>query len=301
MSEYADPYSVMRLTGMNYGADGLLTAAVRRAPFCVLLFDEIEKAHPNFFDLLLQVLSEGRLTDSSGKLVNFCSTIIIMTSNIGAANLQGNRISLKKEIDDETVTTHFMSAVQQFFRPELFNRIDEVIPFAPLSSEVIHYVVEREIGLFKKLEGIQFRRMELKIAPRVYDHLAKLGYSPEFGARQLQRTIKEHLIIPLAQQLNLHDNEDQLIAEVKVEEEKIVIEIEADPMGLDLLLEELEKIDYADYASELRRMIAKLEEGRTFIRLLSDIEILERRKNKASKKFWDDQKSANQYLSLIHI
>ena len=299
MSEYADPYSVMRLTGMNYGADGLLTAAVRRAPFCVLLFDEIEKAHPNFFDLLLQVLSEGRLTDSSGKLVNFCSTIIIMTSNIGAANLQGNRISLKKEIDDETVTTHFMSAVQQFFRPELFNRIDEVIPFAPLSSEVIHYVVEREIGLFKKLEGIQFRRMELKITPRVYDHLAKLGYSPEFGARQLQRTIKEHLIIPLAQQLNLHDNEDQLIAEVKVEEEKIVIEIEADPMGLDLLLEELEKIDYADYASELRRMIAKLEEGRTFIRLLSDIEILERRKNKASKKFWDDQKSANQYAYLL--
>jgi len=299
MSEYADPYSVMRLTGMSYGADGLLTAAVRRAPFCVLLFDEIEKAHPNFFDLLLQVLSEGRLTDSSGKSVNFCSTIIIMTSNIGAANLQGNRISLKKEIDDEAVTTHFRSAVQQFFRPELFNRIDEVIPFAPLSSEVIHYVVEREIQLFKKLEGIQFRRMELKIAPAVYDHLAKIGYSPTYGARQLQRTIKEHLIIPLAQQLNLHDNEDQLIAEVKVEEAKIVIELEVDPLGLDLLLEELEKIDYADYASELRRMIAKLEEGRTFVRLLSEIEILERKKKKASKRFWNDQKLAKQYTYLL--
>ena len=299
MSEYSDPYSVMRLTGMSYGADGLLTAAVRREPFCVLLFDEIEKAHPNFFDLLLQVLSEGRLTDSSGKLVNFCSTIIIMTSNIGAANLQENRISLRKEVDNEAVTTHFMSAVQQFFRPELFNRIDEVIPFAPLSSEVIHYVVEREIGLFKKLEGIQFRRMELKITPAVYDHLAEIGYSPEYGARQLQRTIKEHLIIPLAQQLNLHDNEDQLIAEVKVEDGKIGIDIEADPLGLDLLLEELEKIDYADYASELRRMIAKLEEGRTFVRLLSDIEILERKKKKASKKFWDDQKMAKQYAYLL--
>ena len=132
MSEYADPYSVMRLTGLSYGADGLLTAAIRRAPFCVLLFDEIEKAHPNFFDLLLQILSEGRLTDSSGKLVNFCSTIIIMTSNIGAGNLQGNRISLTQSIDNEAVTTHFMSAVQQFFRPELVGRIDEVIPFVTL-------------------------------------------------------------------------------------------------------------------------------------------------------------------------
>lgn len=299
MSEYSDPYSVMRLTGLSYGADGLLTAAVRREPFCVLLFDEIEKAHSNFFDLLLQVLSEGRLTDSSGKLVNFCSTIIIMTSNIGAGNLQGNRISLKKTVDNQEVSTHFMSAVQQFFRPELFNRIDEVIPFAPLSSEVIHYVVEREIELFKKLEGIQFRRLELKLSETVYEHLAVMGYSQEYGARQLQRTIKEQLIIPLAQQLNLHDNEDQLIASVDVVDKKINIDIEADPLGLDLLLEELEKIDYADYASELRRMIAKLEEGRAFIRLVSDLEILERKKKKLGKKFWNNQKIGEQYSYLL--
>jgi len=299
MSEYADPYSVIRLTGLSYGTDGLLTAAVRREPFCVLLFDEIEKAHTNFFDLLLQVLSEGRLTDSSGRLVNFCSTIIIMTSNIGAGNLQGNRISLKKSVDNQEVSTHFMSAVQQFFRPELFNRIDEVIPFAPLSSEVIHYVVEREIDLFKKMEGIQFRRLELKLSKTVYDHLAVIGYSPEYGARQLQRTIKERLIIPLAQKLNLHDNEDQLIANVEVIDDKISIDIEADPLGLDLLLEELEKIDYADYASELRRMIAKLEEGRAFIRLVSDLEILERKKKKSGKKFWDNQQLAEQYSYLL--
>lgn len=299
MSEYADPYSVMRLTGLNYGADGLLTAAVRRAPFCVLLFDEIEKAHPNFFDLLLQVLSEGRLTDSSGKLVNFCSTIIIMTSNIGAANLQSNRISLTQSVEEEAVTTHFMSAVQQFFRPELVGRIDEVIPFAPLSSEVIHYVVEREIDLFKKLEGIQFRRLELTLSEAVFSHLAKIGYSPEYGARQLQRTIKEQLIIPLAQALNQHDNEDQLIANVEVVEEKIVIALDADPLGLDLLLEELEKIDYADYASELRRNLAKLEEGGAFIRLLSEIEILERKKKKSADKFWGNQENAERYSYLL--
>lgn len=299
MSEYADPYSVMRLTGLSYGADGLLTAAVRRAPFSVLLFDEIEKAHPNFFDLLLQLLSEGRLTDSSGQLVNFCSTIIIMTSNIGASNLQGNRISLKQSIDTESVTTHFMSAVQQFFRPELVGRIDEIIPFTPLSSEVIHHVVKREIALFKKLEGIQFRRLELTIADAVYNHLAKIGYSPEYGARQLQRTIKEQLIIPLAEELNQHDGEDQLIVKIDVVDEVVVIALDADPLGLDLLLEELEKIDYADYASELRRNIAKLEEGNAFIRLLSEMEILDRQKKKLGEKFWSNKKNAERYSYLL--
>ncbi len=299
MSEYADAYSVMRLTGLSYRSDGLLTSAVRREPFCVLLFDEIEKAHPNFFDLLLQVLSEGRLTDSQGKLVNFCSTIIIMTSNIGAANLLNNRISLKKTEDQAGIRTHFQSAVQQFFRPELFNRIDEVIPFAPLSNKVIHFVVEREIGLFKKLEGIQYRRLDLNISKEVYNYLAEKGYSPQYGARQLQRTIKEQLIIPLARQLNLQDPDDQLIANIKIVEGKLNIHIEADPLGLDLLLEELEKIEYADYASELRRQLVQLKEGKVYVRLSSKLEILERQKQKMGEKFWTNQKKAKQYSYLL--
>ena len=301
MSEFADAYSVMRLTGLNYATDGLLTSAVRREPFCVLLFDEIEKANPSFFDLLLQVLSEGRLTDSRGKLVNFCSTIIIMTSNIGAANLQSNRISIKKTIDSEDVITHFKSAVQQFFRPELFNRIDEVIPFAPLSDKVIHFVVKREIALFKKLEGIQFRRLDLNIHEAVFTFLAKKGYSPKYGARQLQRVVKEQLIIPLARQLNSQDYEDQLIANIKVTNRKIDIHIEADPLGLDLLLEELEKIEYADYASDLRRDLAKLKEGKTYIRLLNEQDLLERQKKQFGKKFWTNSKRVKRYTSGIKI
>jgi ATP-dependent Clp protease ATP-binding subunit ClpA len=299
MSEFSDPYAVLRLTGLNYNSDGILTSAIRQAPFSVLLFDEIEKAHPNFFDLLLQILSEGRLTDSQGKLVNFCSTIIIMTSNIGAANLHGNRISLQKQSDPTGVTSHFMSAVQQFFRPELYNRIDKIIPFAPLSNEVIHHVVKREIALFKELEGIRHRRLELNLSPAIYPHLAQLGYSPEYGARQLQRTIKEALIIPLAHQLNTYDNEDQLIANIEVMDDKINIQIEADPLGLDLLLEELEKIDYADYASDLRRMICNLEEGKVFVRLLSEIEILERKKKRNPKKFWENQNTSERYSLLL--
>ena len=135
MSEFSDPYSVMRLTGESYFSNGLLTSAVRRDPFSVLLFDEIEKAHPDFYDLLLQILSEGRLTDSSGKLVNFCSCIIIMTSNIGAAGLQTNRIGMSSQVEMAEIRDHFLSAVQKHFRPELYNRIDQVIPFEPLKNQ----------------------------------------------------------------------------------------------------------------------------------------------------------------------
>lgn len=301
MSEFSDPYAVMRLTGTDYSTDGLLTSAVHQEPFCVLLFDEIEKAHTNFFDLLLQVLSEGRLTDSKGKLVNFCSTIIIMTSNIGASNLQSNRISLQKNLNQETVTTHFMSAVQQFFRPELFGRIDEVIPFVPLSKPTIRAVIKREIALFKKLEGIQFRRLELNIREEVYGFLADMGYSPAYGARKLQRSINEYLIIPLAKQLNVYDNQDQLIANIGVNNNQIEINIEADPLGLDLLLEELEKIDNADFTSELRRKVMTLEEGKTFIKLQSELEILERKKRIKGKKFWNNRADGERISYLLEV
>ena len=197
MSEFSDPYSVQRLTGEGFFQDGILTAAVRREPFCVLLFDEIEKAYPSFYDLLLQLLGEGRLTDSRGRLVNFCSTIIIMTSNIGAANLQGNRISLVQEDSPQSVNQHFLSAVQQHFRPELFNRIDQVIAFQPLDRDTVRFVVEREMNLFKKREGIQFRNLDLSISEEVLDHLAKIGYDYRYGARYLQRTIRTQLVIPL--------------------------------------------------------------------------------------------------------
>lgn len=301
MSEYADPYAVTRLTGLNFQSDGLLTSAVRQEPFCVLLFDEIEKAHPNFNDLLLQVLSEGRLTDSRGKLVNFCSTIIIMTSNIGAANLMGNRISLKKGTDDNEVTTHFLSAVQQYFRPELYNRIDEVIPFVPLSSDTIRYVVEREINLFKQLEGIHHRRLSLTISEEVYDYLAKEGYNPQYGARQLQRAIRELLIVPLAKQLNIEDFEDQLLISITAPDGQLVIDIETDPLGMDLMMEELDKSAQTDIASELRRTIGRLKESNAFIRLQNTIQEFERLKRRKKERLWDDQEKAKQFTNLLRL
>ncbi len=295
MSEFSSPYAVLRLTGTSYTQDGLLTSAVRRTPFSVLLFDEIEKAHANFYDLLLQILSEGRLTDSQGKLVNFCSTIIIMTSNIGAANLQGNRITWKQGIDHAEINDYFKTAVEKHFRPELYNRMDSVIAFDPLSPEVVRFVVDREINLLKKREGIRFRRMDFKIGEKVFDFLAAKGYDHKYGARQLQRTIRERLMIPLAKVLNLEDVDDQLLVNVEVVNDEIKIEVGADPLALELLIEELDKINYADHASELRRKINRLKEGQFYIQLLSRLDILEAEKRKKANRFWGDVPKANQY------
>ena len=232
MSEYSSYYAVLRLIGLGYGSEGILTGAVRQTPFCVLLFDEIEKAHPNFYDLLLQILGEGRLTDSQGKMVNFCSTIIIMTSNIGAERYQRGSIGWKREEAGETVDHHFLSEVEKHFRPELFNRIDRVIPFRPLDREVVRAVLDREIKQLYKREGVKFRRLELKVADSVKDHLAVLGYDPKYGARQLQRVVREKLIIPIAEQLNLVDVEEQVAMAVELVDDQITIKTSLDPLGI---------------------------------------------------------------------
>ncbi len=294
MSEFSQPYSVLRLTGVGK-ADGLLTSAVRREPFSVLLFDEIEKADSSFYDLLLQILSEGRLTDGQGKLVNFCSAIIIMTSNIGAANLQSNRIGWKKTLDANDVTTHFKSAVEKHFRPELFNRIDQIIPFEPLDEDTIRFVMEREMELFKKLEGIQFRNLDLEIKEEVLDLLGKKGYNPKYGARQLQRTIREELMTPLSKALNLYDFDDCLSVTISVDNDEVKIDLEEDIFGGDLLLEQWDKINFADKASELRRKIFKLKEGSFYIQLLSKMDLMESEKRYQGENFWTDQKRANLY------
>lgn len=300
MSEFSDSYNVMRLIGTDYFSDGLLTSAVRREPFCVLLFDEIEKAHASFYDLLLQILSEGRLTDNRGKLVNFCSTIIIMTSNIGAESLQGSPIGWNAGLNAKDVTDHFMNAVQRHFRPELFNRLDEVIPFEPLDQFTIRFVVEREISLLKKREGIRYRRMDLQIGDAVLNYLGEKGYHPRYGARYLQRIIREELAIPLAKALNGYDTTDQLSVALTIADNKLQIYVEDDPLALDLMLEELEKITQSNHASNLRRMLSSLRDGSFYNQMLSELDRLESEK-KHNKNFWDTPARAAQYTDFLQI
>ncbi len=301
MSEFSDPWTVMRLTGQGYHADGLLTSAVRREPFCVLLFDEIEKADPSFFDLLLQIIGEGRLSDSQGKLVNFCSTIIIMTSNIGAARLQNSRIGWKKELDTEEVTSHFIREVEKNFKPELFNRIDSVVAFEPLSRETVRLVVGREIEKFKKREGIQFRRLEMEITDEVLGHLALAGYDARYGARYLQRVIREKLIVPMAYTLNQYDHDDQLVLKVGLENGQVTIQASSDPLAFEMLMEQWDKLTLADQTSFLRRKMMVMLEGALYMRIQSEIDMMEGEKKVDEKLFWNDLARSNLYTNLLNV
>ena len=301
MSEYSNAYAVSRLTGTSYHSDGLLTSAIRREPFCVLLFDEIEKAHPSFYDLLLQILGEGRLTDSKGQLVNFCSTIIIMTSNIGASNIMNHNISWKKAVEISGMSEQFLTAVQKHFRPEMFNRIDQVIPFEPLGQDTIRFVIDREIALLKKREGIQFRNMDFYVEDAVLDQLAVIGFNTKYGARELQRTIREEIIIPLSKELNVQDYDDQLVVHFKLVNNNITLGIEADPLGLELLLEELEKINLADQSSEFRRSIYNLFDSDGYLNMASELDMMMREKNRRGEQFFKNKIKAEKYTTSLHI
>lgn len=301
MSEYSSYDAVSKLLGAGFYSDGLLTSTVRREPFCVLLFDEIEKAHPDFYDLLLQMLSEGRLTDSRRKLVNFCSTIIIMTSNIGAAAMQRRTIGPENKNHNKEISQRYLRAVQDFFKPEIYNRIDQVIPFEPLSQDTVRFVVEREIEALKKREGIRFRRMDLSIEEEVLDYLSKKGYDSRYGARYLQRTLREELIIPLSQKVNDFDLDDQLIVNIYMKNKCIEILVDADPLGLDLFMEEIEKINYADLTGEYRRQMQQFQSGFLYTQLMSDLDILIRKKNKIGEKFWEDKGRAEKYSNLLSL
>lgn len=292
MSEYSSPYAIMRLIGESYFSDGLLTSAVRREPFCVLLFDELEKAHPDFNDLLLQMLGEGRLTDTQGKIVNFCSTIIIMTSNIGASKLQMNNIGWDKAIKPQEIVDFFENEVRKFFRPEIFNRIDQIVPFYPLDATVIRHVVEREIALLCKREGILGRNLEWKLATEVLDYLGQRGYHPKYGARALQRALREELIIPLARKLNSYRFEEKIVVQITMQKGQIDIYIEADPLKVELMLEELTQTEYMDYASDLRRRINKLVEGNFYTQLISELTQLFKEQQRYPKDFWSDAEKA---------
>lgn len=301
MSEFSSYDAVSKLLGTGYYSDGLLTSTVRREPFCVLLFDEIEKAHPDFYDLLLQMLSEGRLTDSRRKLVNFCSTIIIMTSNIGATAMQRRSIGPENANQNKAIKQRYLRAVQDYFKPEIYNRIDQVIPFEPLSQETVRFVVEREIEALRKREGIRYRRMDLNIEEEVLDYLSTKGYDSRYGARYLQRALRQELIIPLSKKINAFDLDDQLIVTVGLLNERIEISVDSDPLGLDLLFEEIEKFDYADLAGEYRRQMQRFQGGFLHTQLMSDLDILIREKNKLGDRFWEEKGRAERYSVLLGL
>lgn len=205
MSEYATADALPRLIGSAWRSDdeGELTRRVREQPFCVVLLDELEKAHPDVFDALLGVLGEGRLTDAGGRSTDFRNAIIVMTSNLGAGrrNMQsvGFPQSSAAEVEaDARLTEHFVKAAEAFFRPEFFNRIDRIVAFRSLSPEAVRQITRREVGKLLMREGIVRRNLLVEVDEAVIGRLAELGFHPHYGARPLQRAIERAVILPLA-------------------------------------------------------------------------------------------------------
>ena len=207
MSEYQEKFSVSRLIGappgyVGYDEGGQLTEAVRRKPYSVVLFDEIEKAHPDVFNILLQVLDDGRLTDNKGRTVNFKNTIIIMTSNLGSQLIRQQMEDARGAMDENQIDglrDKLFEMLKQTIRPEFLNRIDETIMFLPLSREEIRDVVELQMRGVRKM--LRQQGFELKWTQAALDHLADVGYNPEFGARPVKRAIQHHVLNELSRQI----------------------------------------------------------------------------------------------------
>lgn len=198
MNEFIDSQAVSRLVGDFYNPEGLLSAKVRYNPYCILLFDEIEKAHPDVHNLLLQVLGEGRLTDALGRTINLCNTVIIMTSNLGAERV-GKEINLQRS--EELANDTYQKAIRDFFRPEFINRIDKIIIFQKLKAADIAQIAWLQIKDLLKRHGFIRRHTILNVSPAVLENIAVKGFDPEMGGRALKRQIEKELTVLIAEQL----------------------------------------------------------------------------------------------------
>jgi ATP-dependent Clp protease ATP-binding subunit ClpC len=203
MSEYSTPGAATRLLGDPALGGSDLVKRVRRQPFVVLLLDEVEKAAPEVFDVLLSLFDEGRLTDVYGRLTSFRSAIVIMTSNIGARSHDPVGFG-------DPATPGYADDVARFFRPELVNRIDEIVTFAPLSGETVRAIAEKELGEVVTREGLAARRIGVRWSAAVVERLAAEGTSARYGARDLQRTVERRVVIPLARYLIDHPDAREL-------------------------------------------------------------------------------------------
>jgi ATP-dependent Clp protease ATP-binding subunit ClpC len=234
MSEYMEKFAVSRLVGappgyVGYEEGGQLTEKVRRKPYAVILLDEIEKAHPDVFNLLLQVLDEGQLTDSLGRKVDFRNTVVIMTSNIGARQLKdfGQGVGFSTTAKADQADTHsrgvIESALKKAFAPEFLNRIDDVVVFNSLGKEEIFKIIDIELkSLFGRISDLGY---QIQLTDAAKEFIAEKGYDANFGARPLKRAIQKYLEDPIAEEIlkgDLHEG-DTLEIDVDAETKELKI------------------------------------------------------------------------------
>jgi len=207
MSEYSEKFAVSRLVGappgyVGYDEGGQLTEPIRQRPYSVVLLDEIEKAHPEVFNILLQVLDDGRLTDSKGRTVNFSNTIIIMTSNLGTDIIQsqiGEIIESNREEKMSSIKVQIINMLRRTLRPEFLNRIDEIILFNPLNAQEIHKIADLQLGILR--QKLKKQNMNIEFSESAIEWLAKIGFDIQYGARPLKRAIQKYLTDPLSMKI----------------------------------------------------------------------------------------------------
>jgi ATP-dependent Clp protease ATP-binding subunit ClpB len=219
MSEYQERHTVSRLIGappgyIGYEESGQLTEAVRRKPYSVVLFDEIEKAHPDVFNILLQVLDDGRLTDNKGRSVDFKNTIIIMTSNIGSYIIQENLEKLNEQNREEILNQtrkQVFDLLRKSIKPEFLNRIDEIIMFQPLTREEVRKIVELQLKTIQTM--LERSSIKLTITKKAVEFIAIIGFDPQFGARPIKRVIQRTVLNELS----------KMILEEKVDKDSVIV------------------------------------------------------------------------------
>jgi len=275
MSEYADALSVTRLVGGATGGEGTLTARVREQPFSVVLFDEFEKAHQSFFDLLLQTLGEGRLTDGRGRLADFSNSIVIMTSNLGAERFRRSRLGFQSDQMNaeqkyfRAAQKHFTRAVQDFLRPEILNRIDHIVPFLPLARDKVEHIAEREVSLIEQRDGVRLRGVTLRVEKAAIESLARRGYDNRYGARPLKRLVERELLLPLATQLNSRPptkKVDRMTADVRVEGTQLRVHV-IEHSGKTVLSDESNQAAHVQRLEDIRRRVQRLGRSPAVIEL----------------------------------
>ena len=229
MSEYMERHNASRMVGsppgyVGYEEGGQLTEQVRRRPYSVVLFDEIEKAHPDVMNMLLQILEEGKLTDNVGRVVSFRNVIVLMTSNVGAEQLRkGTTLGFTSQKDEatyEAMRDRILDDAKRVFRPEFLNRLDDVIVFRPLTKPDLVEILGLEVK--KVMERIKARNLQLVLDEKAKDFLVEKGYDPQYGARPMRRAVERFLEDPLAEEIlkgNLHEGEP---VQVTVEKDKLI-------------------------------------------------------------------------------
>jgi ATP-dependent Clp protease ATP-binding subunit ClpA len=230
MAEYGTADAVQRLAGTTWRRDseGELTRRVREQPFCVVLLDEIEKAHWSAFDALLSVLGEGRLTDAAGRTADFRNAIIVMTSNLGAARDGGTSLGFlaaEEQTAPDRVRQHYVEEAERFFRPEFFNRLDRIVVFHPLRAETVRRIARREVGRLLLREGIVRRQLLVDVDDAAVEALTRRGFHPRYGARPLQREVERMVIHPLARLLVEQSPRAGDLVHVLVEDEEIRVDL----------------------------------------------------------------------------